>query len=246
MDGSAVQEIKKIVKESQIIEVEGKKYVPHAMYEVESPTKRPQAVEVNTLFSLVEFAKAEGINNEWKAPGGYFAVISENMGVSIYSGFKEAQDKQRTLVARAKNNFQPFQFDKFYPSEIFNIMLQTRFVYEKGEAIALFQNMSKLQIDEGINLSDDGMTTKITVRRGMSAASLDTEIMKTRFPLAPYRIFPECDQPISDFLVRIKGSKEEGAHIGLWETDGGLWQFQAKSIIIAKLQDYGLVIPIYA
>ena len=113
MDGSAVQEIKKIVNESQLIEVEGRKFVPHAMYEVESLTKRPKSVEVNTLLSLVEFAKTEGINNEAKAPGGYFAVISENMGVSIYSGFKEAQDKQRTLVVSAKNNFQPFRFDQF-------------------------------------------------------------------------------------------------------------------------------------
>ena len=54
MDGSAVQEIKKIVNESQIIEVEGRKFVPHAMYEVESLTKRPKSVEVNTLFSLVD------------------------------------------------------------------------------------------------------------------------------------------------------------------------------------------------
>ncbi len=246
MDGSAIKEIRHLIEDSQLVKLEGKKYATRKLMEVEPDTKRPTAVAVNTLRSLVDFVINEGINPKEPGVDDYFAVISENLDVSIYSGFQMALDKQRSLIVKAKNNFQPFQFDKFIPSEIFNIMLQTRFVYEEGEAKNLFANMSKLQIDEGITLADDGLTTKITVKRGMSAASMDTEIMKTRIPLAPYRIFCECDQPISEFLVRIKGSKEEGAHIGLWETDGGLWQIRAKEIISCKLKEYGLLIPIYA
>ena len=50
------------------------------------------------------------------------------------------------------------------------------------------------------------MTQQVTIKRGMSAASAEAEAVKTRMTLSPYRIFPECDQPRSEFLVRIKAT----------------------------------------
>lgn len=68
----------------------------------------------------------------------------------------------------------------------------------------------------------------------------------SRITLKPYRIFPECEQPESEFLIRFKGDMEMGALIGLWETDGGMWKVQAKRLIAEKLKELGLVIPIYS
>jgi len=245
MNENEVNAIERIVEDKQIIEVGGITYARRDFHVVEPPVKRPNAVNLNTLLSLVEFAKNERFDNEETSDTGYFALIDNNLSVSLYSGINPS-DMRRTILATSVNFFERFRFDRFMPSEEFNIQLQTRFVFDKAEAKTLFSILSKLQIDEGISLSDDGMTTKVTVKRGMSAASIDSETMKTRMLLAPYRIFPECDQPASEFLVRIKGSREEGANVGLWETDGGLWQIQAKQIIASKLREYGLEMPIYA
>ena len=110
----------------------------------------------------------------------------------------------------------------------------------------LFTVSSKLVIDEGIDLSDDGMTTKVTIRKGMSSASATAIAMPSRISLRPYRIFPECEQPESEFLVRLNGSKEKGAFVGLWEADGGSWKVNAKHNIEETLVSMGLPIPIFS
>lgn len=241
MNENEVAAIERIVESKQIIEVNGLTYARADYRVVEPRVKRPDVVMMNTLLSLAEFLKNTEVND---VAFGLFLLIDNNMEVSLYSGV-DMRDSKRTLLANASNQFRQFEFDKFHSSEYFNIMLQTRFVYEDGDAKKLFATMSKLQIDEGIKLSDDGMTQQVTIKRGMSAASAEAEAVKTRMTLSPYRIFPECDQPRSEFLVRIKGSKEEGAHVGLWETDGGMWTLQAKQIIHDKLKSLGVLIPIY-
>ncbi len=245
MNENEVNAIERIITDKQIIEVGGITYSRNHYSVVEPYVKRPDTVGFNTLISMVEFAKNNKIDYPKEENAGYFAMIDSSLSVSFHTGI-HSEDMKRTCVATAVNLFERFPFDRFMPSEVFNIQLQTRFVFDKAEAKNLFSILSKLQIDEGIILSDDGMTTKVTVKRGMSAASIDSETMKTRVLLAPYRIFPECDQPASEFLVRIKGSKEEGANVGLWETDGGMWQIQAKQIIASKLRECGLQMPIYA
>lgn len=86
----------------------------------------------------------------------------------------------------------------------------------------------------------------MTVQRGVSAASAEAASVPTRVILKPFRIFPECNQPASQFIVRLQEGEEKSAHIGLWETDGGLWRVDAKQIIQEKLETYGLALPIYA
>jgi hypothetical protein len=238
MDGSAVLKIKEIVEENETMEVDGKLFARGSYRVVEAPVKRQDTVRVNTLQSFSDFIKDQKIGDDCHI------VVSDNMSVTLYSGVDE-QDKQRTMLIEATNDFRPFSFNQFLESEDFNIMLQTRFVYEKGDAISLFKIMSTIQMDEGITVSDDGKTQNITVRRGMSAASDEKMDKKSRVSLSPYRIFPECDQPMSEFLHRIKGNKEKGAYSGLWETDGGMWKFSAKSIIFSKLREYGVTLPIY-
>ena len=91
----------------------------------------------------------------------------------------------------------------------------------------LFGITSRLQLDEGVDLADDGMTQRVTIKKGMSAASMTGVQMPARIALGPYRIFPECDQPVSEFLIRFKGDKERSVR-RLWETDGGMWKVHAK------------------
>lgn len=238
MDGSAVQKIQEIVENNQTVERDGNLFGKGGYKVIEAPVKRPDTVRVNTLQSFSDFIKDKKISDLCHI------VVSDDMAVTLYSGVDE-QDKQRTMIVQATNDFRPFQFNQFLESEEFNIMLQTRFVYDKGDAISLFKIMSTIQMDEGITLSDDGKTQNITVRRGMSAASDEKMDKKARVSLSPYRIFPECDQPMSEFLHRIKGNREKGAYSGLWETDGGMWKFSAKSIIFSKLREYGVTLPIY-
>lgn len=240
MEAQVIQEIRDLVLESQIIDHDGKKYVPRS-YKILRQIEKTPGFEVSTLESLVAFIMN---NPQGLDLGGAIAIITDDMEVKVLSA-PHIEDKQRNLVIGAKSDFDKFRFDTFQSSETFNIHLQTRFVYN-DQAKELFTVASKLVIDEGVTLSDDGMSQKLTVKRGMSSASAQNMVIPSRMALRPYRIFPECEQPESLFLVRLKGDQESGAYVGLWETDGGAWKSEAKKNIRAKLEELNFTLPIYA
>lgn len=241
MDGSAVKAIQELALKSNVIDFEGTKFVPQNYQELRFKVDRPQCLQFNTLKSLVEFVKGNPNDIEF---AGAIVVINKDLSVDLYSDMDET-DTQRTLLATSSIDIGSFPFDRFLPSEAFNIYLQTRFIYDES-AMDLFKTTSRLRIDEGVTLSDDGMSAKVTVQRGVSAASAEAANVPTRVLLKPFRIFPECDQPASQFIVRLREGEEKTAQIGLWETDGGFWRVDAKQIIQRKLEEYGLSLPVYA
>lgn len=241
MDGSAVQAIRDMALKNHVIDFEGAKFVPQGYTELRFHVDRPKTLEFNTLKSLVDFVK----ENPNDLPlDGAIVVINQDRSVNLYSNMDD-NDAQRTLLVIAKTDIDSFPFDRFLPSEAFNIYLQTRFVYDEN-AMNLFKTTSRLRVDEGVTISDDGMSARVTIQKGISAASADIANVPTRVTLAPYRMFPECDQVRSQFIVRLKEGDEKSANIGLWETDGGLWKVEAKDSIKRKLQEYGLDLPVYA
>lgn len=240
IESDAIERIERLVQDKQIIEHNGEKFVP-ITYKVLRNVDKVPAIHLNTLESLVKFINE---NQQSLDIVNSIAVVNEDLNVGVLSRPNQV-DMTRTLIVHSENVPQAFKFNEFIPAELFNILIQTRFVYNE-EAQYLFSITSRLNIDEGVELADDGTTQRVTIKKGMSAASMIGVQMPARIALGPYRIFPECPQPVSDFLIRFKGSKEEGAYVGLWETDGGMWKVQAKKLITDKLVELGLTIPIYS
>ena len=240
IEADAIAKIEKLVQDKQVIEHNGEKYVP-IPYRVLRNVDRTPHVRLNTLESLVRFINE---NPQQMDLSNTIAIVDKNLSVAVLSR-PDMVDKDRTPVVVAESVPEAFEFNSFLPAELFNIYLQTRFVYNE-EAQFLFSITSRLNIDEGVELADDGTTQRVTIKKGMSAASMIGVQMPARIALGPYRIFPECDQPVSEFLIRFKGDKESGAFVGLWETDGGMWKVHAKRLITEKLMALGLTIPIYS
>ena len=241
MDGKAVEEIRDLAREGQFIEHDGQKYVQRG-YQVLRQVDRPGSLKVSTLESLAQFVKD---NPQGMDLGQAIAIVNDDMTVSVHSGINDI-DSGRTLVMKAECPMHPFPFDRFMGSEEFTIRLQTLFLDDESSR-ELFGYVSKIVIDEGVETSDDGVSQRLTVRKGVSAASATKVLVPSRIRLFPMRIFPECSQPSSEFLIRLRGDKENGASIALFETDGGLWMVEAKRIIAEKLtEDYGIGIPVFA
>ena len=68
---------------------------------------------------------------------------------------------------------------------------------------------------------DDGVTQKATVKQGI--ASKTDAIVPNPVRLRPYRTFIEVEQPVSDFIFRMKDSSH-GITCALFEADGGAWK----------------------
>jgi len=186
------------------------------------PVHEP-TVKVSTLASFSDFI----VNNPQKLNlEGAIVVINSDFTVDLLSAPSEV-DKERTILLRAKAyEFEPFRFSYSYDLESFIVALKTKFVMGEDWEV-VFNLVRKVQISEGVELEDDGMSQKVTVKNGVSAASITKKDVKTDYVLTPIRIFPECSQPSSIFFLRIKGDKESGVIVSLHETDGGKWKVDA-------------------
>lgn len=240
MDGSAIQELKKTINENQIVEIDGRKFAPRG-YQLIRHIDKPEAIALTTLLSFAEFVKSnpQKLNYE-----NGIIVIDEEFTVKLVSS-PSPENEARTVFAYARNPVKPFPFGKLHDSESFSIALQTQFVADDNEK-ALWTICSQIQIEEGVTFIDDGKSQKIKVQKGISAASIEDRIVPSVTLLKPFRIFSECDQPESPFLVRLNGDKESGAFVTLYETDGGAWKVQAAVTIAKTLSEaYGVTLPIF-
>ena len=95
-------------------------------------------------------------------------------------------------------------------------------------------------VDDGTvsQYSDDGISQKATIRTGI--ASKGDAIVPNPVKLRPYRTFHEVQQPISEFIFRMKS--DDGVWCALFEADGGAWENVAmkniKEYLEVELADY--------
>lgn len=78
--------------------------------------------------------------------------------------------------------------------------------------------------------SDDGISQKATVKTGI--ASKGDAIVPNPVKLQPYRTFHEVEQPMSEFIFRMKS--DDGVRCALFEADGGAWE----NVAMKKIKEY--------
>lgn len=239
MNEAAIKEIEDLTIKAQIKKDKyGNDWVAEK-YTLLNPIHE-RCFRVSTLESLCEFIKKNPNKLNFE---GAFILINPDFTIDLLSA-PHIEDKERTFyVSVQPYSVGRFNFGSTYAVEDFIIALKTQFV--KSDAWdEVFNLVKKLQISESVELNDDGMTQKVTVKNGISAASLQTKDVKTDYVLRPWRIYSECEQPASIFFIRINGNKELGARISLYETDGGAWKAQAAKNIAEYLKQQDLNLPI--
>jgi hypothetical protein len=111
--------------------------------------------------------------------------------------------------------------------EPFLVQLMSCFV-ETPDRLELQQFCSQLRLGLAREIEDNGVAQTVTVQNGMTRTS-DVRV-KNPWRLAPYRSFPEIEQPASDYLLRMQ-QKQVGdtlaAQARLIEADGGAWRAEA-------------------
>lgn len=180
------------------------------------------ALTVSTLTGLVDYIKG----NVDKLKGELLIQVKSQDEVRLYSPLNE--DKERELYIKAEailpNNV---RYDQFIDTERFNIMLQSSFV-DAGDKKTLLQYTGLVQDENVKSIGDDGVSQQVTVKTGV--ASVGQAIVPNPVSLAPYRTFPEVEQPISKFIFRMK----EGPSAAIYEADGGAWRNEA----IKNIKEY--------
>ncbi|MGG7077362.1 hypothetical protein [Clostridium sardiniense] len=173
------------------------------------------SLTVSTLTGLVDYIKG----NVDELKGELLIQVKSEEEVRLYSPLNE--DRERELYIKAEailpNNV---RYDQFIDTERFNIMLQSSFV-DVGDKKALLQYTGLVQDENVKSIGDDGVSQQVTVKTGV--ASVGQAIVPNPVSLAPYRTFPEVEQPMSKFIFRM----QDGPRAAIYEADGGAWRNEA-------------------
>ena len=179
---------------------------------------------VSTLTGLVDYIKT----NVDKLEGKLLIQVKSPEEVTLYSPLNADREREKYVSAEAilPNNV---VYDRFLDTERFNIMLQSAFVDDEDKS-KLLKYTALITDDTVKNFGDDGISQKVTVKTGV--ASVSDAVVPNPVTLAPYRTFPEVEQPESKFIFRMK----EGPSAALFEADGGAWRNKAILNIKAYLE----------
>jgi len=244
-DVAVIEKIEKLVKDSLTVNVDGQKYTATNLKPV-IYNPRPSAVVVHNLRGFCGF-----INNDIdKLIKGQpmLIVVNSPKSVDLISAVDEVEKKRTILVsAEISDKLQEFPFGKFLSQEEFAIVFRSLFVSgKKDDFDYVLSYASRLVGGTQIDGDDDGITQKVTVKRGLSGALKDKETLKPIVKLTPYRTFREAEQPESEFLLRVRLNQHEAPTVALFEADGGAWVNQATENVVGYIQSLVTDIPVIA
>ena len=186
---------------------------------------KASVLTVSTLTGLVDYIKSDLD----KLPEKLLIQVISPREVALYSPLNADREREQYISAEAilPDNV---VYDRFIGTEQFNIMLQSAFV-DVGTKSALLKYTGLIQDEAVKTTGDDGVSQQVTVKTGV--ASVGQAIVPNPVELAPYRTFPEVEQPISKFIFRM----QEGPKAAIYEADGGAWRNKAILSIKEYLQE---------
>ena len=205
------------LSEANLLTINGDTYADKQIHRIDKEL-RATAIEMNTLSSLVDYAKA--FTNE----------MSDQMLVQVVSPTEVKliscldRDRKRECLVSVAAMIPDFSYGRYMDHESFIIALQSKFIDNNDRALLLkFAGTVK---DESVaQYGDDGVTQKATIKTGIT--SVGEAIVPNPVHLQPFRTFVEVEQPESAFVFRMKQSEGRGIECAIFEADGGAWKNEA-------------------
>ena len=220
------------LKDVEVKKIGGQEYSTKKLYMITEP--KPDEIETTTLTALINYLKS-GIDS--KSSEKLLVHIISPSKVALYSELRNDVERDMYMVCNAltPNNI---TFNRFVEPEQFNIMLQSSFVdnEDRKKLLKVTGTISDKAVKE---VGDDGVSQAVTIKTGV--ATVNDVKVPNPVNLAPYRTFPEVEQPESAFIFRM----QSGPSAALYEADGGAWRNEAmeniKEYLVKNLEDLDFV-----
>lgn len=229
--------------EPTIKDINGSTYSNKQMFRLDTDL-RAEPIGCRTLTSLMDYIKANKDNfNGWH---GYILHVTSETTVELISELDNDRRREKIMIAKADTPKLPIGW--FIGHEEFTISVQANFIHDPSTDVAAVLQFAGTVTDGTItDYSDDGVSQKATVRKGI--ASREEKRVPSPCRLRPYRTFHEVDQPVSSFIFRMR-SGSNGPECALYEADGGAWTHTAtdyiKEYLQAELEAAGVEMPVIA
>jgi len=214
----------------QQFKIEERAYSAETLIEIKTPVADP--VKVGTLSALCNLTtnKLDELNPAKVA----FHIVSPTR-CDVISLDVDAWAQRRRYGCAEVPQKTGFTFDTYWKPEAFVIALLANFLVSPDlkDLISLASNLQSELIGTSV---DDGVSQSAAIRTG--AVSKSTVAVKPRWLLQPFRTFREVEQPMSEFIFRLKNDEPGNPpKCALIEADGGGWQLDAVKNISAWLNE---------
>ena len=238
------------LRKPEVIEVNGQNYCDKELERIEPVVIREtRATDLSTLTSFVDCVKARVERDKAYDYSNLYLHIINPTRVLAYEK-ANALDGYKTSICEAKAELPEIDYGKFYNSESFNILLQSRFCQDETTA-KLLSIVGNVKSSDVQTKADNGITQTVQTSKGIVLKE-DTPLPNP-VTLAPFRTFIEIDQVASAFIFRARESKNPYAdddskeiNFALFEADGGAWKIEAtqriKMYLEEAFKDTGVVI----
>ena len=176
-----------------------------------------EPLHLHTLTGLVDYIKSNV--DTTKNDENLIAEVASPEKVYLYTSLDKERKREQFAVVEAR--VPSFPFNTFIGHEEFIINVQAKFLddnnSDRAKILSFAGTVEKGSVAE---YSDDGVSQKATVKSGI--ISKEEKIVPNPVKLRPYRTFLEVEQPMSEFIFRMK-DKDYGVSCAVIEADGGAW-----------------------
>lgn len=125
----------------------------------------------------------------------------------------------------ASEIFPEFKSTVKMSQEEFIIELLTKFVQDDA-TLELLNLVSSVKSDNETSFKDSGFTQTVNVKAGVTL--VNQKEIKNLFQLRTYRTFPEVEQPVIPYILRLHDGGRDGKPLfALYPADGGQWKVEA-------------------
>ena len=199
----------------------------------------PDPVSVSTLSSFADLVKAKLEDRDF--PKDFLIHVEDECTVTLQARVSDDYGRRLELIRAKPVAFDRFRFGQWHDQEAFAIAIASLFA-DGGDKDYVLKMAATLTNDASTNTEDDGFTQRVNVKAGLRMKEQIT--LKPRVALAPFRTFPELEQPVSDFVLRARCTGEGIPALMLVEADGGRWKVDAIGKIRAAMETFALNIPV--
>lgn len=205
-----------------------------------APT-HPATLTVATLAGFADLVKAK--LDEEDFPSDFIIHVEDFRTITLKARKADEYGRRLELVKASPVPFDGFPFGHYIDQEEFSIGVAAMFAESEDKGYVI-KTASTLTNEGARTTEDDGFTQRVVVKAGLAQkAAVD---VKPRVSLAPFRTFPEVQQPSSDFIFRARCEKDGIPELMLVEADGGAWKVAAIATLKAAVESFGLNVPIVA
>lgn len=219
-------ELKEDAMEPKVVEINGKTYCDKSLKRYDDEPMASE-IEASTLTALVDYIKTCG----GELRDSMIIKVESPTKVTLFSGLTKERKREYLFACRAI--VPKLRFDEWYDQERFLIELQANFDVTP-DLEAILKVAGNVEAKTTANYGDDGVSQKTTIKQGI--ASKADVLVPNPVNLTPYRTFLEVEQPVSQFVFRIRDDRGEPV-FKLVEAEGGLWRNEAMRNIKEYLEN---------